>query len=158
MAKGFFLSRLKSNAVVMIQAVISGLSKRCVGQSLLSVDLSRKRGQVIEVLIEKVYRGQTLRCRALGFWNPAEKTYHWYLTNLAVAAHIIYPLYRLRWQIELIFKACKNSLNANQITSAEENIIESLLLASLAAHLSTYTILEQSIEHLDSQQQQSISF
>ncbi len=157
-AKGFFLSRLKSNAVVTIQAVVSGLSKRCVGQSLLSVDLSGKRGQLIEVLIEKVYRGETLRCRALGFWNPVEKTYHWYLTNLAVAAHIIYPLYRLRWQIELIFKACKNSLNANQITSADKNIIESLLLASLAAQLSTYTILEQSIEHLDTQQQQSISF
>ncbi len=70
----------------------------------------------------------------------------------------IVQAHTLRWLVELIFKACKNSLNANQISSADKNIIESLLLASLAAQLSTYTILEQSIEYLDSQQQQSISF
>ncbi len=54
---------------------------------------------------------------SVGFWNPSEKCYHWYITNLKVAAHLIYPLYRLRWQIELIFKACKQSLNVNRLTS-----------------------------------------
>jgi len=36
-------------------------------------------------------------------------------------------------QIELIFKACKQSLNANRLTSNNTNIIENLLLASIAA-------------------------
>jgi IS4 transposase len=94
----------------------------------------------------------------IGFWNPVEKDYHWYITNLAAAAYLIYPLYRLRWQIELIFKACKNSLNANGITSCDENIIESLLLASIAAHLSTHTLFNISLEQLEDEQQLAASF
>ncbi len=105
--KGFFLSRLKSNAVIYVMEVVQGLSKQAIGQSLLSLDFSHKKGNIIEVIIEKVYKKETLRCRAIGFWNPAEGSYHWYLTNLVVAAYMIYPLYRVRWQIELIFKACK---------------------------------------------------
>ncbi len=154
----FFLSRIKSNAVITLTDVVQGLSRTGIGQSLLSLDVSGKKGNIIDVLIEKTYQGETLRCRAIGFWNPTEKRYHWYLTNLTVAAYVIYPLYRIRWQIELIFKACKNSLNANQIPSANKNIIESLLLASLAAHLSTHTILNRSMTDLDEIQQQAMSF
>jgi putative transposase len=104
-AEGFFLSRVKSNAVIKIKKVIQGLSKEAIGQSLLSLDLSRKKGNIIEVIIEKIHQGSTLSYRAIGFWNPVEKDYHWYITNLTAAAYLIYPLYRLRWQIELIFKA-----------------------------------------------------
>ena len=75
-----------------------------------------------------------------------------------VAASLIYPLYRVRWQIELIFKACKNSLNANQITSENDNIIESLLLASIASYLSTYTLLDNALLHLNEEQKHAISF
>ena len=60
--------------------------------------------------------------------------------------------------IELIFKACKNSLNANQITSSDENIIESLLLASIAAHLSSCTLFNIGIEQLEEKKQWAISF
>jgi Transposase DDE domain len=155
---GFFLSRLKSNAVVTVVKVVKGLSDRAIGKSLLSLGLHRKKGEIIEAIIEKVCTTETLRCRAIGFWNPVEKCYHWYVTNLVVPAFIIYPLYRFRWQIELIFKGCKNSLNANQITSADTNIIESLLLASIASHLCTHTILTSSLIHLDNEQQQAISF
>jgi len=72
--------------------------------------------------------------------------------------YLIYPLYRLRWQIELIFKACKNSLNANQITSSDKNIIESLLLASIAAQLSTHTLCNLGIEQIEEDQQLAMSF
>ena len=157
-AGSFFLSRVKSNAVIQIKEVIQGLSKGAIGQSLRSLDLSRKKGNIIEVIIEKIHQDNTLRYRVIGFWNPAEKQYHWYITNLAAAACLIYPLYRLRWQIELIFKACKNSLNANQITSEDKNIIESLLLASIAAHLSTHTLFTIGMEELDEEQQLAMSF
>jgi hypothetical protein len=157
-AEGFFLSRVKSNAVIKIKKVIQGLSKEAIGQSLLSLDLSRKKGNIIEVIIEKIHQGNTLNYRAIGFWNPVEKDYHWYITNLTAAAYLIYPLYRLRWQIELIFKACKNSLNANQITSCNANIIENLLLASIVAHLSTHTVFQIGREQLDDEQNLAISF
>jgi IS4 transposase len=106
--------------VIRLKKVIQGLDKGAIGQSLLALDLSRKKGNLIEVIVEKIHQENTLRYRVIGFWNPVEKDYHWYITNLTAAAYLIYPLYRSRWQIELIFKACKNSLNADEITSTNK--------------------------------------
>ena len=144
--------------MIRIKEVIQGLSEKAIGQSLLALDLSRKKGNLIEVIVEKVHQGNTLRYRVIGFWNPVEKDYHWYITNLTVAAHLIYPLYRLRWQIELIFKACKNSLNADEITSCNDDIIENLLLASIVAHLSAHTIFRIGMEQLDEERHLAVSF
>ena len=46
-AGGLFLSRLKSNAVIPIAEVVQGLSHARVGQALLSLDFSRKRGNIM---------------------------------------------------------------------------------------------------------------
>jgi IS4 transposase len=155
---GFFLSRLKSNSVVYVTKNVQNFPKKFIGESLLSVRFKGEKKPIVEALIKKSCGNGTLECRAIGFWNPSKNKYHWYLTNLMAAAYIIYPLYRVRWQIELIFKACKRSLNANRISSGNKNIIESLLLASIASHLSTYTIFTNSLPYLDQQQKQAISF
>jgi len=155
---GFFLSRIKSGSVVYITEFVQGnFSKKHLGKSLFSLPLKRKRGDVIEVKIEKKCKKGILACRAIAFWNPAYNCYHWYITNLTIAAHLIYPLYRLRWQIELDFKACKQSLNANRLTSNNTNIIESLLLASIAAHLASHTILDVVIPELTKVERLAIS-
>ena len=154
----FFLSRLKSSSVVYVIKGVQNFPKKYIGKSLLSVCFNGEKESIVEAIIKKDCKTGTLQCRAIGFWNPDKNKYHWYLTNLTAAARVIYPLYRVRWQIELIFKACKRSLNANRISSGNKNIIESLLLASIAAHLSTYTILSNSLPYLDQQQKQAISF
>lgn len=157
-AGAFFLSRIKSSAVLTIEAVVQGLPAKYIGTSLLALPLKRKRGAILELEVSKKHKGETLRCRAIGFWNPAEKCYHWYLTNLLAPAHLIYPLYRLRWQIELVFKACKQSFNAARITSNNSNIIESLLLASIVAQMASHTILHLALPALTKAQQLAISF
>jgi len=155
---GFFLSRIKSNAVIYITKIVQGkISQKYIGSSLLSVPIKRKRSNILEVMVEKVCDKGTLCCRAVGFWNPVDRCYHWYMTNLKVAAHLIYPLYRYRLQIELIFKACKQSLNANRLTSNNSNIIENLLLASIVAHLASHTILDLVIPQLTKIEQLAIS-
>ncbi len=158
--EGFFLSRLKSNASVTVKEIISGLPKKVIGKSLLSINyIEKKENPIMEAIIEKeVSHEKILQCRAVGFWNPSKEMYHWYLTNLIVAAHFIYPLYRLRWQIELVFKACKNSLNANKITSTNRRIIRNILHASIISYLATHTLLSNGIIYLNEQQQQAISF
>ncbi len=155
---GFYLCRLKSNASICIKEVVQGLSKKHIGKSLLSIKLKRKRTDIIEVKAQKLHNGNILNCRVIGFWNPVERSYHWYITNLKIGAYIIYPLYRIRWQIELIFKGCKNSLNANQITSNNKNIIENLLLSSLAAQLASNTIFNIGSECLGQDQKLATSF
>jgi hypothetical protein len=159
-AGGFFLSRIKSNAVLTITEVLQGMSAtKYLGVSLLSIKHSRKKGDIIEVMIEKVCKNKKkLTCRAIGFWNPTEKRYYWYLTNLSVSACLIYPLYRFRWQIELIFKSCKQSLNASRLTSNNSNIIESLLLATIIAKLASQTILQTAIPYLSQAEQLAFSY
>ena len=157
----FFLCRLKSNSVVFIEEIITGFNSDCIGKSLLSsCNLNQFQGKILEAVIKTTTKknNNIMRCRAIGFWNDKEKCYHWYLTNLLVYAEIIYPLYRLRWQIELIFKACKNSLNASAITSANPNIIKTLLLASIAAHLSSQTIYEISCNALSQKESLAVTF
>jgi len=156
----YFLCRLKSNSVVFIEEVVSGFEKYSLGKSLLSIDNSTTfKGNILEAKVKTTTKNNSImRCRAIGFWNDTEKHYHWYLTNLVVDAKIIYPLYRLRWQIELIFKSCKNSLNANAIPSANPNIIQTLLLASIAAHLSSQTIHEIALNALSQEQSCAITF
>ena len=62
------------------------------------------------------------------FLDRTEHHYHWYLTNLKVVPTVIYPLYRLKWQVELIFKGCKSSLNADRMTSRNPLISENSVL------------------------------
>lgn len=155
-AEVFFLCRLKSNSVVFIKEIVIGLTEKAIGKSLLSAcNFNECQGNILEAIVQTTTKNNTtLACRAIGFWNENEKRYHWYLSNLFVSAKIIYPLYRLRWQIELLFKACKNSLNANTITSANPNIIQTLLLTSIAAHLSSQSIYEIAVDALSQETSQ----
>ncbi|MGK5093228.1 transposase [Deltaproteobacteria bacterium TL4] len=77
---------------------------------------------------------------------------------MTALAKIMYPLYRLRWQIELIFKGIQQSLKANRLTSNNSNIIESLLLASMAAQLISMVILRVGSAKLNKEQQLAFSF
>ena len=157
---GFFLTRIKSNSVILIKEIVKGLyHKRYIGQSILSIKNRRKKDDIIEVLIDKSCQsGEILSCRAIGFWHPENKVYHWYLTNLSVSAEIIYPLYRIRWQIELIFKSCKQSLNAARFTTNNEHIIRSLLLGSLIAQFISCVILQVNLPFLSHQEQLAVSY
>lgn len=154
-AGGFYLCRLKSNTVVMIREVVQGLGKSAIGKSLM-MHPKKRRGNLIEVFCD--YERIGLRLRVIGFWNPILCQYHWYATNLEVAAIVIYPLYRLRWQIELMFKGCKQSLNLDGIASGNKNIIESLLLASLVAQFTSQTILRSSMTQLEHDKKFAVSY
>ena len=64
----------------------------------------------------------------------------------------VYPIYRLRWQIELFFKSVKSMLHADQITSENKNIVlvtaYSSILASLIANsiIIEYAVVSAKIE------------
>lgn len=158
-AKGFFLSRIKSHSTIRIQQVVYGLSEVWVGRKLSELKPKRKKKDLIEVRGEIVHEKQTQVFRMVGFWNPSEKKYHWYITNLVVSASLLYPLYRLRWTIELIFKASKRSFNLDKrLSSTNENIIETLVLSSIIASFASSLVLHLGSKHLTEQQCSAISF
>lgn len=159
LACGFFLSRVKSNAVITISEVIQGVGKQFEGEKLSSTHLKKRRRKLIE-FIGKVGGGKDPKCyRVIGFWNATDKKYHWYVTNLKISASVIYTLYRIRWQIELIFKGCKRSLNLDEkMTSTNDNIIEALVLSSIIASFALYLVFNEGKKWLSKQEQSSISF
>lgn len=75
------------------------------------------------------------RYRLIGFWIPSEKRFSWVLTNLPETLSMtdIEPLYRLRWQVELFFKECKSHNNLKRFGTADPNIVETLIWASMCA-------------------------
>jgi putative transposase len=142
---GFFLSRLKSNTRVLVVRVIDGLPKRDLPGTWL-LDHRLKAGKngakrIVEVMGDFLDGNrQVFEARVIGFWNPAEKQYHWYVTNLKVAAALIYPLYRIRWQLELFFKSLKQSFRLADQPSGCENIIQALVLLAVLVSLIAFPI------------------
>lgn len=161
----WFVCRLKANSVPIITKVVKGVAKRHIGRPLdKNVNL---RGIIVEVWGKLNLPGKkSLEVRLIGFRFPLTKEYRWYVTNISnsmVLPEWIYPIYRLRWQIELFFKSIKSMLHADQITSENENIVlvtaYSSILASLIANsiIIEYAIVSAKIE-LKSVTAQRITF
>ena len=132
---GYFLSRIKSNTVIHIEEVVKGLPRSFVGKRLFSARIPKGKS-VIEIVGS--FSDGLFYFRVIGFWNPIDNCYHWYVTNLDAPAKLIYPLYRLRWAVELFFKMAKSSWRLSDIASANPNIVYNLTLSSIVV-----TILSQ---------------
>ena len=74
--------------------------------------------------------------RAVVRWNPTKKNWVRLLCNLdrdSFSAEDILQAYRLRWQIELLFKELKSYGNLHKFMTTKATIAEGLMWASLAA-------------------------
>ena len=144
----WFVCRLKANSAPIITRVVKGVAKRHIGLPLnKKVNL---RGDVVEVWAKLMLPGKGfIQVRLIGFRFPKTKQYRWYASNLPdtmLLAEWIYPIYRLRWQIELFFKSLKSTLNADQVTSGNENIALSIVYSSILSSLiSSSIIIEEAI-------------
>ena len=152
-----FLSRLKSNSNVYIDEVVYGLGKKHLGKKLSDLKFKKSRGDLIEFITTRKIEKKQVSFRVIGFWNPTLKKYHWYVTNLECRAIYIAPLYRMRWQIELLIKSAKQSLNLNKITSENENIIINLCIAKLVALTISMIIRRIGLLNISGEKRNSIS-
>ena len=129
--QSYFLSRVKSNAKLSISICVYGIGQSAIGKDLLGIPINRKRGSIIEVFSTTFAGKNEVELRVLGFWNKKSKCYHWYTTNLSGSRGIIAELYRLRWQVELSFKAMKSTLNFDRMPTLRENAVNSFALIAL---------------------------
>ncbi len=74
--------------------------------------------------------------RLIAIWSPKEKRHTFLVTNLNAeqfSATQISQLYRLRWQIELLFKECKSHNNLQVFQTSNCALMEALVWSSLIA-------------------------
>jgi putative transposase len=133
----FFLTRVRTGAAINIVRVVSGLpKKKYLGARPYDHAFHKKKSEIVEVIGEYKFRDRSsFQLRLIGFWNSTESKYHWYVTNLRVPALLIYPLYRLRWAVEILFKSCKGTLHLDEITTSNKTIIHNLIFLGLIAAL-----------------------
>ncbi len=106
------------------------VSKRTKSLSDLLKSLPKR--QLIDMVVEIDAR----ETRLIAIWSPKEKRHTFLVTNLKAeqfSATQISQLYRLRWQIELLFKECKSHNNLQGFQTSNPALMEALVWSSLIA-------------------------
>ena len=105
-----------------------------VGKPLKTLRIA-KRGAVALRVRWKV-RGQPLECRLIVTWNASTKEFQYLATNLPPKRYSVYEVakaYRLRWQVELLFKEWKSYANLHAFDTQNPAIVEGLIWAAISA-------------------------
>ena len=104
------------------------------GQSLKQGVLSK--GETVDLDVVWGRGEKALELRLLARWNPAEGRHTLLVTNLPRArfsAEQVGQLYRLRWQVELLFKEWKSYANLHAFDTSNTGIAEGLIWTAIAA-------------------------
>ena len=123
------------------------------GQRLKAISKHFKRYEYLDLTVACETRRGPLRGRLIVHRNPTKETPRYLVTNLAretFSVEHISDAYRLRWQIELLFKEWKSHANLHIFDTSNPNIAEGLIWAALcAATLKRYCAhVTQRIRHV----------
>lgn len=92
--------------------------------------------QIIEVDIKKNKETTTLKLRKVTFYDRVNKREFEFLTNLFdLRADLIAALYKIRWQIELLFKQLKQNFPLKYFLGDNENAIKIQIYCVLIVNL-----------------------
>jgi hypothetical protein len=155
-AGGFFLSRGKSDLNPRVLRVRGprGEHRRFHGHPLQQV-LPRLPRRRLDLIVEwKRPGGDALRLRVVLVWNRRRKDYLVLVTNVprsVLTARQVAQVYRLRWQIELVFKEWKSYASLHEFPSANPALVEGLIWASLCA-----AALKRSLAHASQRTAQNV--
>src|SRR6266705_347784 len=150
---GFFLVRGKEGLNPRVIDAVREDGKRVKScqdrdfQAILPKLPKKQRGELdVEWLIDH----QPFRLRLIASWNKETQSFVYLLTNLPHARYDIHTIclgYKLRWQVELVFKEWKSYANLHAFDTENEHIAEALIWASLAAS-ALKRFLAHAAEHL----------
>lgn len=135
---GYFIVKAKGtlNPTVRHAYTTDGREiKRFRNQPLKTLKSKVSNYQALD--LEVVWEGE-LEARLIVTWNTKEKRPRYLLTNLPrpeFTPEQICDAYRLRWQVELMFKEWKSYANLHAFDTSKSNITEGLLWAALCASL-----------------------
>jgi hypothetical protein len=136
---GFFIVRGKSNLNPRVIEAYREDGQRitsCRDRELKAIISKCPKRQRAELEVEWLLEGEPFHLRLIVRWNPEKKSFDYLLTNLPKEKYTINMIclgYKLRWQVELLFKEWKSYTNLHKFDTEKETISEALIWASLAA-------------------------
>jgi hypothetical protein len=144
-AQGSYIIRGKSDLNPLILRAYDAQGKEIKSwrnQRLKAVTSKIARRSTVDLDVQFEAKGSPMTCRIIANPNPREGVPRYLVTNLsrfAFSPEHISDGYRLRWQIELLFKEWKSHLQLKRFGTENEHIAEGLIWAALCtAALSRY--------------------
>ncbi len=101
-------------------------------------DIKKPKRKMLDLDVQWGSGESAFRARVLVSWNAKKKEYRYLVTNLARERYSVAQItqaYRLRWQIELLFKECKSYANLHAFDTSNASIAEGLIWAAIGAAL-----------------------
>jgi hypothetical protein len=150
---GFFIMRSKAGLnprVIDAYREDGQRIKSCQDRDFQALTSKFPKQQRAELEVEWLIEGEPFRVRLIVSWNPQKKCFDYLLTNLPQGRYTISMIclgYKLRWQVELLFKEWKSYTNLHKFDTEKETISEALIWASLAAS-AIKRFLAHAAEHL----------
>jgi hypothetical protein len=150
---GFFIVRGKSNLNPRVLGAYREDGQRiksCQERDFQAIRSKFPKQQRAELETEWLSLGEPFRVRLIVSWNPQTKCFDYLLTNLPKDIYTISMIclgYKLRWQVELLFKEWKSYTNLHRFDTEKETISEALIWASLTAS-AMKRFLAHAAEHL----------
>jgi hypothetical protein len=150
---GFFVVRAKEalNPLVIDAYREDGKPlKGCRERDFQAIVATLPKRQRVNLIVEWWVEGQPFRLRLIVIWNKKTQCFIYLLTNLPEERYDIEKvclIYKLRWQVELLFKQWKSYANLHAFDTTNEDIAEALIWASLAA-AAVKRFLAHATEHL----------
>ena len=121
----FFVTRMKTNTVYAIEEECEVPGQRQVlRDQIISLPALRKAGE------------EPVLFRRIEFWNEDKREILVFFTNLLhLAASTIAAIYKERWEVELFFKALKQTLQVKTFLGTSANAVKTQIWTALIAML-----------------------
>ena len=131
------MTRIKDNAVY------ETIANNTIGEEIHSGVLE---DQTIEVTVKEARVESKLKLRKIRFYDRVLKREFEFLTNLfEMRPDLVAAIYKLRWQIELLFKQLKQNFPLKYFLGDNENAIKIQIYCALIANL-LMTVIQKSIK------------
>jgi len=136
-AGGSFVIRFKKgmNPTVVSGWVANTRMRGLVGKPLHAL-MGKFRKKTVDLDVVWGTGEHKIEMRLLLAWNPQEQAHMILATNLnreTFDTATVLTLYRLRWQVELLFKEWKSHSNMHKFSTTKPQIAEGMMWASLCA-------------------------
>jgi hypothetical protein len=137
----YLICRARSDlnpTIAQVRGVPRRIAKQWSGRKLQQLRKSKLKRDLDLTVSWPRPDGGVFELRLVIRYVPEKKSWTWLLTNLPhekFDADTVGRLYRLRWQIELVFKDWKSNANLHALQSEQPAIVEGFIWASLCAAL-----------------------